>query len=122
MRLLEDLGCSNAELSLVFCDDRTIATLNKKYRKLAKSTDVLSFALRENSCDQMINNVLGDVVISVETAKRQARARKLALRDELIRLLIHGCLHLVGYDHVGVSKAKATRMRKKEDKLWQILR
>ena len=115
------MGCKNGELSLVFCDDQEIKALNKEYRRRNKPTDVLSFALRENSCDQMINNVLGDVVISVETARRQAREQKVTWREEIIRLLIHGCLHLVGYDHVGVSKTKAAKMRRKEDQLCKIL-
>ena len=116
------MGCKNGELSLVFCDDQEIKALNKEYRRRNKPTDVLSFALRENSCDQMINNVLGDIVISVTTAKRQAREQGLSLREEIVRLLIHGCLHLVGYDHVRVSKAKAAKMRRKEEKLWLLLK
>ncbi|MCC6932764.1 MAG: rRNA maturation RNase YbeY [Deltaproteobacteria bacterium] len=121
MKLLEDLECEDFELSIVFCNDKEIAVLNKQYRNKAKATDVLSFSLRENSKDSMISYILGDIVISVDSAKRQAREKKLSAKEELLRLLIHGFLHLLGYDHENVSIKKARAMQKKEDELLNSL-
>ena len=83
--------------------------LNRQYRNKDKPTDVLSFPLADELCP----NLLGDVVISIDTAQRQAQRRKHALQEEILTLLIHGILHLVGYDHE-VSRSEAIRMHKKE--------
>ena len=84
-------------------------SLNRQYRKKNKPTDVLSFPL----ADELQPTLLGDVVISVETAARQAQRRGHSLREELQVLLIHGILHLLGYDHE-VSRREAIRMHRKE--------
>jgi probable rRNA maturation factor len=86
--------------------------LNQRYRGIATSTDVLSFPMREGPFASLSPNLLGDVVISVETADRQAAAAGRSLRDELVALLIHGILHLLGYDHQTPSEAK--RMKRLE--------
>src|SRR5438874_12046164 len=91
--LLELEGASpRGELSLVFCDDPFIHVLNRDYRGKDAPTDVLSFAQDGQG------GLLGDVVISVPTAQRQAEARDAALREEAEWLFLHGCLHLLGYD------------------------
>src|SRR5438105_4264797 len=91
--LLELEGVSpNAELSLVFCDDPFIHVLNRDYRGKDAPTDVLSFA------QDGPGGLLGDVVISVPTARRQAEARGASVPDEIEWLFLHGCLHLLGYD------------------------
>ena len=82
---------------------------------MAKSTDVLSFPMREGPFTSLSPNLLGDVVISAETADRQAAAAGRSLRDELAALLIHGILHLLGYDHQTPSEAK--RMKRLERQL-----
>lgn len=92
--------------------DRAMTRLNQRYRGIATSTDVLSFPMREGSFASLSPNLLGDVVISVETADRQAAAAGRSLRDELVALLIHGILHLLGYDHQTPSEAK--RMKRLE--------
>ena len=89
--------------------DPAIRELNRRYRNRDTPTDVLSFPLADEVCPDL----LGDVVISVDTLRRQARQRKRSVADELLRLLIHGILHLLGYDHE-VSPAEARRMRRME--------
>lgn len=92
-----------------------MARLNQRYSGMARSTDVLSFSMREGPFASLSANLLGDVVISAETADRQARAAGRPLRDELAALLIHGILHLLGYDHGTPSEAR--RMRRLEARL-----
>ena len=96
--------------------DQTIRELNRQYRNIDKPTDVLSFPLADEVCPTL----LGDVVISIDTARRQARQRKRAFADELRTLLVHGILHLLGYDHE-VSDSEAVRMRRKERELKALL-
>ncbi len=108
--LLSALGCTDRELSILLTDDAEIQFLNAHYRKKNKPTDVLAFVQDEEE-------LLGDVVISVETAKRQAKLYRVTLRAELTRLIVHGTLHLLGYRHENVSKRTAARMWKKEAEL-----
>jgi probable rRNA maturation factor len=82
---------------VVLVDDAAIAALNRTYRKTLGPTDVLAFPMTEGPLAELAQDCLGDVVISVETAVRQARRGN--LRAELALLLVHGILHLVGYDH-----------------------
>ena len=105
------------ELSILITDDKEIRRLNKKYRRKDKATDVLSFAPAEAKGFVCHENILGDVVISAETAKRQAKEYGVSFAEEFARLLIHGILHLLGYDHENVSKRKALEMQELEDKL-----
>jgi probable rRNA maturation factor len=76
-----------------------MAELNHAYRGVTGPTDVLAFPMREGRFGAVSPDLLGDVVISVETAARQARARRADVGGELALLLVHGILHLVGYDH-----------------------
>ena len=96
--------------------DPEIHVLNRQYRGKDKPTDVLSFPLAH----ELQPFLLGDVVISVETAARQARRRGYSLREELQTLLIHGVLHLLGYDHE-VSRREAIRMHRKEREVKMLL-
>ncbi len=90
--LLAAADLAGAELSLVLCDDAAIRALNARWRQVDAATDVLSFPQDDEV-------VLGDLVISADTAARQAAERGHGLRDELRVLLVHGLLHLLGYDH-----------------------
>lgn len=96
--MLEALGMAEAELSILLCDDDTIHDLNRRHRRKNKPTDVLAFALREG---QPVpgSTALGDVVISLDTAQRQADELGRTLWQEVTFLLAHGLLHLLGYDH-----------------------
>jgi probable rRNA maturation factor len=86
--------------------------LNREWRGKDRPTDVLSFSLREGEHGG-VASALGDVVISLETAARQARDRRSSLASEVDRLLVHGILHLAGYDHE-VSAREERRMKRKE--------
>ena len=93
--------------------DQTIHELNSQYRNKDKPTDVLSFPL----ADDLYPWLLGDVVISIETAQRQARRRRHSLREEVLTLLIHGILHLLGFDHERSDK-EARGMKEKTRELF----
>ncbi len=98
-RMLAALRLSRAELSVVLCDDPAIHALNRRHRRKDKPTDVLAFALGEGAPMPRAGRLLGDVVISLDTARRQAREHGHSLWAEVTLLLAHGLLHLVGYDH-----------------------
>ena len=118
-RILAALDRNRAELSILLVDDAAIAALNHRYRGRPRPTDVLAFSLLEGAHADRRGALLGDVVIGIETAARQARARRRTLDDEVARLLVHGALHLVGYDHV--RSAEARIMRAQERRVWRAL-
>ncbi len=118
--MLRELGCARAELSIALVDDPTIAELNERYRGIAGATDVLSFSLLEGAHAERRGALLGDVVVSLDTAAVQARRARRTLDDEVLRLLIHGTLHLLGHDHE--RDLEARRMRAEERRLWKALR
>jgi probable rRNA maturation factor len=95
--MLRALELPAAELSLLLTDDAGIRTLNRQHRQKDKPTDVLAFPMSDGAPEPQ--GILGDVVISLETAQRQADARRRPLIEEVRFLLAHGLLHLVGYDH-----------------------
>ncbi len=100
--MLVELELGDAELSVLLTNDAQIHALNLQHRQKDKPTDVLSFPLDEGGgADGAVSGtrVLGDVVISIDTAARQARSRKRELLPEVRFLLAHGILHLLGYDH-----------------------
>lgn len=100
--MLAELELGHAELSVLLTNDAQIHALNLQHREKDKPTDVLSFPLDEGGgADGAVSGtrVLGDVVISLDTAARQARGRKRELLPEVRFLLAHGLLHLLGYDH-----------------------
>lgn len=98
-RLLNLLGLAGSELSVVLCDDSFIRVLNRKYRDIDNATDVLAFPMHERDATDMTCGMLGDVIVSVDTAACSARRRNRLLVDEVTSLLIHGLLHLIGYEH-----------------------
>ena len=118
-RILAALGSEGAELSILLVDDAAISALNHRYRGRPRPTDVLAFSLLEGAHADRRGALLGDVVIGIETAARQARARRRSLDDEVARLLVHGALHLVGYDHVRSAQARV--MRAQERRVWRTL-
>lgn len=97
--VLDEKGRTNAEVSVVFVDDGEMRTLNNRYRGINKSTDVLAFPINEGRFAAISPDLLGDIVISVPKAREQAEAHEHSLERELTILLIHGLLHLLGYDH-----------------------
>jgi probable rRNA maturation factor len=119
-RLLTALDESSAELTVSLVDDAEIHRLNRDYRGKDRPTDVLAFAMREGRRVSGDDTVLGDVVISLDTAARQAAPRRVSTDDEVRTLLIHGILHLLGYDHER-SEPEARRMKRMERKLRGML-
>lgn len=109
--MLAALSLARAELSLLLCDDATIHELNRTHRRKDKPTDVLAFALREGKPMPGGGALLGDVVISLETALEQAREHRRTLWDEVTLLLAHGLLHLIGYDHRTAAEERTMNAR-----------
>jgi probable rRNA maturation factor len=118
--LLRGLGRAREELVLSLVGDAEIRLLNEEYRGRRRATDVLSFSLLEGDHGAHRGRLLGDVVISVDTAARQARQRRRSLDETVTRLLIHGLLHVVGHDHQRADEARA--MRSEERRLWRLVR
>ncbi|HEX9021033.1 MAG TPA: rRNA maturation RNase YbeY [Nitrospirota bacterium] len=118
--LLRSIGLPDAELSILFIGDRAMRALNRRYRDQDKTTDVLSFSLREGRFTHIQPDMLGDIVISVPAAARQARGGGQSLAAELDRLLVHGLAHLLGYDHER-GREEARRMKRKEHQLLKRL-
>lgn len=116
--VLASVGESHSELSLELVGDRRMRRLNRMYRKKDRTTDVLAFPMRESHNPYPL--LLGDVVISVPTARRQAKESGRSLGDELAALLVHGVLHLCGYDHER-SAREAVRMRRRETAIVKTL-
>jgi probable rRNA maturation factor len=109
-KLLKAAGEEHAALSLSLVDDREIAQLNRQHRGKDRATDVLSFPLyepQELRRARMPERMLGDVVISVDTARRQAAEYDAPLQNEINRLLIHGILHVLGHDHEDAAERAA---------------
>ena len=93
---------ANAEISVVFCDDRFIRDLNRKWRGIDKPANVLSFPAGGDAASAPL---LGDIVIAFETASQEASEAGKPLRDHVAHLLVHGFLHLIGHDHIGAAEA-----------------
>ena len=117
-RLLREEGPARAEVSVLLTDDATVHEMNRAYRGYDRPTDVLSFALQEQIPDappmpalpgQPV--LLGDVIISIDTAERQANALGITLESELALLTVHGILHLLGYEDETESGAARMRVR-----------
>jgi probable rRNA maturation factor len=100
--------------------DRAMRTLNREYRGKDRTTDVLSFPMREGEHARLQPHLLGDIVLSLPAAARQARAGGETLRAEVDRLVVHGFLHLLGYDHER-GGAEARRMEARERRLRDAL-
>ena len=109
--MLESLGLRDAELSILLCDDATIRELNRRYRKKNRATDVLAFPMQEGPGPAGHPGLLGDVVISLPTATRQAAEHDRPIIQEVTFLLAHGLLHLLGYDHASKREEREMKAR-----------
>lgn len=96
---LKKLGVCNASFSIVLIDDEEMHSLNKEYRGIDRTTDVLSFAFEDNNMIKTKMRLLGDIFISIPKMKEQARDYAHSEKRELSFLTVHGLLHLLGYDH-----------------------
>ncbi len=110
-RLLASLAVPEAELSVSIVADDAMAEMNERYRGRPGPTDVLSFSLLEGDHAEHRGALLGDVVLGVEVAARQACEQGHDLDEELLRLLIHGVLHLLGFDHEHEEEARVMEAR-----------
>lgn len=95
-----------AEVSVVFCDDENIQVLNNSFRDEDKPTNVLSFASNDGIALESWSPLLGDVILAQETLEREAKAQNKTFTDHMTHLLVHGFLHLVGYDHMNDEDAE----------------
>jgi rRNA maturation RNase YbeY len=109
--ILSDVGEASAELGILFVGDQRMRGLNRRYRGKDRTTDVLAFPML--GVPHSSSHLLGDVVIAVPTAARQAKQGHRSLAEELTVLLVHGILHLCGYDHER-SETEARRMHRRE--------
>lgn len=121
IKILKHLDCSDKEISFSFVDDKTIQQLNKQYRYKDKPTDVLSFSLGEGEFGNINPDVLGDIIISVETAAANASKNSVSLKEEIDFLIIHGLLHLLGYNHENTTKEETKKMQSKQKELFALL-
>ncbi len=120
-RILADLGLPEAELSLLLVDDKQIQELNHRFLGRDKPTNVLAFSMREGEYSSLHPHLLGDLVISIETAKRQSKQSGLNEMEMITLLVIHGILHLLGYEHEGTKK-EARKMAAKQKELFRKCR
>jgi rRNA maturation RNase YbeY len=114
------LGCREGELSILLTGDEYIAQLNRRYLGKEGPTNVLAFPMSEAPQEGEPAGMLGDIVVSVDTALREAEQCGEAPSETVFRLLIHGLLHLLGYDHER-SEEEADRMRKAQDRLLALI-
>ncbi len=113
--MLEAVQCPEAEWSIVLTGDAQIQKLNRIYRHKDRPTDVLAFAQQEGELAEQAGAVLGDVIVSVPTARRQAEESRRSVADEVTTLLAHGLLHLLGWDHD--TDARDRRMKRETARL-----
>ncbi len=117
---MASLGFDEAELSVMLVSDRRIRQLNRQYLGRDRPTDVLAFAQWEGGGEALHPAWLGDVVISAETAEEQAALEGVGLNQELDLLLVHGILHLIGYEHTEASTEAAAMGRKQRQLLRRV--
>lgn len=120
MKALKGLGCHEGELSILFTSDRHMAELNSHYLGRKGPTNVIAFPMSDSPPVSVDGGMLGDIVISVDTAIREAEQAGESIEDAINRLLIHGLLHLLHYDHERSPK-EARRMKRQERRLLKLL-
>jgi probable rRNA maturation factor len=121
-KIMKQLKYEDRELSLVLVDDEGIREINKTYLARDYATNVIAFAMQEGEYGDINPQVLGDIMISVETARVDAERDGIDLADELDFLMIHGLLHLTGYNHENTTAAESARMKNKESEIFFFLK
>lgn len=121
VKILSVLGYPDSELSIAVVGDRSIRRLNRVYLGRDNSTNVISFSMREGPFAGMNPQLLGDVVISADTCSRESLDAGISFTVRLHFLLLHGILHLAGYDHERSGEAEAHRMEDKEREILSLL-
>lgn len=115
------MDCPEGELSILLVDDREMAALNREYLQREGTTNVIAFPMQEGEFSDITPYLLGDVVICVDTAQREAKEGGIAFGERFDQLLVHGILHLFGYDHVSEGE-QARRMEEKSEELLEHVR
>ena len=120
-KIMGHLDCPNQEVSILLTGDKGIRRLNQEFRSIDQPTDVLSFPQNADE-DPCIPEeiILGDIAVSLDIAKAQAKEHGLDFKEEIILLLIHGILHLLGYDHE-ISEKEEKQMRNKTRELFKLV-
>ena len=121
LQIMAYLGCSEQELSVVFSNDRLLQELNRTYRHKDRPTNVLAFSQSPTYAGEPASTMLGDVIVSLPMAAREAHDLNQSLEERVIYLLLHGILHLLGYEHEG-SAAQRRRMEALEQEVLAHLR
>jgi probable rRNA maturation factor len=119
---LKILNVKDKEVSLVFMDNDGIQEINRDYLNRDRPTNVISFAIGEGEFGSLNPQLLGDIIVSTERALSDAKQSDIPFTDEMAFLIIHGLLHLIGFDHEGVPESEATLMKQKEQELFSVLR
>ncbi|MDI7261363.1 MAG: rRNA maturation RNase YbeY [Thermodesulfobacteriota bacterium] len=114
------MGLPDVELSLLLVDDKQIRELNRRFLGRDKPTNILAFSMKEGEFSALNPSLLGDLVISIETAKRQSKRFGLNEMEMITLLMIHGILHLLGYEHEGTKKG-AREMTIKQKELFHLV-
>ena len=120
-KTLSVLGCEEVELSIWIADDDSMRNLHREYFGIDEPTNVISFSQREGAFCEVETEMLGDIVIGFETARRDAEEAGKDVGDELFFLAIHGMLHLLGYDHEGERAADGPAMEAREEELYRMV-
>ncbi len=115
------MGYPDAELSILILDNAGIQQINREYLQRDRPTNVISFAMQEGEGGGLTPQLLGDVVISAERAASDAAEAQVPFEHELVFLLLHGILHLVGYDHERGTAQEAARMEAREREIFALL-
>jgi len=119
--ILDALDCPESELSILIVDDPQIAELNQQYLNREGPTNVIAFAMREGEFSDLSPHLLGDVVISTDTAAKEAQSAATSMAQRFNELLVHGILHLMGYDHE-TNEEDARVMEDKSRELLKLIR
>jgi probable rRNA maturation factor len=121
-RIMKILECNKKEVSLIFIDDDDIRKINQDYLGRDYPTNVIAFSLLEGEFGDINVHILGDIVISAETALRDANEGDISFDDEVDFLMIHGLLHLLGYDHENTLPEESEKMKNKEKDIFLQLK
>ena len=121
LQIMAYLGCPEQELSVVFGHDRLLQELNRTYRHKDRPTNVLAFPQAPTYAGEPTSPMLGDVIVALPTAAREAHNLNQSLEERVVYLLLHGILHLLGYEHEG-SVAQRRRMEALEQEVLAHLR
>ena len=118
--VLNALGKPDGELSILIVDNSRIGELNEKYLNRVGPTNVIAFPMQEGRFSSISPHLLGDVVISVEIAAKEGKSFGISLEERFIQLLVHGILHLLGYDHEKTDQ-EAEKMEQKSEELLELI-